>query len=352
MVLKIIPAIMSGGAGSRLWPMSTAEQPKQFHCLSGVHTMIQTTALRFRGAVAGLEFLDPIIVAGAPHRHVIEEQLSSVGVSPLAVILEPMGRNTAATALLAADAAAAIDPSALVLLLPADHIIADPQAFLAAIVASARTARERIVTFGIKPTGPETGYGYIARGEALDEGVYEINRFREKPDLENARRMWDDGSHCWNAGIFFFSPAIVQAEFSLAPDIRDCVRRAAAQATKDGVITLLPAEAFARTPSVAFDVAIMQPTKASAVTPVDMGWADVGSWSEVWRASPHDAAGNATSGPVAVMDSNNCLFFSEDLPLAASGLKDTIVVSTRSGVLVVPMDRAQDVKALVNTLFK
>ena len=347
---KIFPVLMSGGAGTRLWPLSTTDRPKQFHALAGAHTMIQATAARFRGTMGGLSFHDPIIVAGAAHQTLLQTQLGAIGVTPSAMVLEPMGRNTAATALLAAETAAALDPEALVLLLPADHVIGKPEAFLAAVAKAAPTAQGRIVTFGITPTGPETGYGYIQQGPALGEGIFEIARFREKPPRETAEALIAEGGHAWNAGIFLFAPAVAIQEFDHAPNIRDAVRAALGAAVRrDGAI-LLPEALFAQTPALPFDVAIMEKTRLSAVVPCAIGWADVGSWSELWKISPQDAQGNALFGAVALMDCDNCLFFSEGPPIAASGLKDMIVVATAAGTLVVPMERAQDVKPLLSRL--
>lgn len=348
--VEIVPVLMSGGAGTRLWPLSTAERPKQFHGLAEARSMMQVTATRFRGESGGAAFLEPIIVAGAGHRAMIETQMAAVGVKPQAVVLEPMARNTAATALLAAETAQALAPEALVLLLPADHVITKPEAFLEAILRSVEIARERIVTFGITPTGPETGYGYIERGAPLGEGVFAIDRFREKPNLEAARTMIADGRHVWNAGIFLFAPAVAIKEFDHAPEIRACVRESLDEATREGIFLCLPAATFEKTPALPFDIAVMERTRLSAVAPCEIGWADVGSWSELWKISPKDARGNAVYGEAAMIDSDNCLVFSEGGPIAVSGLSAMIVIATRAGTLVLPMDRAQDVKPLLAKL--
>lgn len=350
MSFKVIPAIMSGGAGTRLWPLSSNERPKQFHAIAGQDTMIQATATRFRNPPDTLQFLPPIIIGSEPHAALIEAQLGAVGVTPSSIILEPMGRNTAATALLAAEAAAAIDPDALVLLLPADHRISNTQAFLEAIARAAPFARERIVTFGITPERPETGYGYIQRGDALGNDVFAIARFKEKPSLPVAQELCRDGLHYWNAGIFFFAPQIVQEEFHLAPEIRDHVRTAFAQAERDTLFVRLPAAHFAQAPSHPFDIAIMEKTSRSAVAPCAIGWADVGSWAEIWKLSAPDAHGNVAQGKPSMMACADCLIVSEGVPVAVAGLKDMIVVATRDGVLVLPKDRAQDVKALLAEL--
>lgn len=350
----IIPAILSGGAGTRLWPLSTERKPKQFHALGGEATLIQATAARFLDAPEGIRFLPPILIANAAHETEILGQLAEIGVTPAALVLEPFGRNTAAAALIAAEAAAAVDPDALVLLLPADHRIADPAGFRAAIARAAPLARERIVTFGIDPTGPETGYGYIQRGAPLPGGAFEIERFKEKPVREVAEELCRDGRHSWNAGIFFYAPALVRAEFALAPEIRDAALLAwsnAASARNGGCLTIrLTPDAFARVPSEPFDIAIMEKTSRAAVAPCDIGWADLGAWDEVWRLADKDAAGNAASGAVALKDARNCLVVGDGVKVAVSGVEDLIVVATADGVVVLPKSRAQDVKALLADL--
>ena len=348
---KIIPAIMSGGAGTRLWPVSTQASPKQFHRLAGPDTMIQATAARFTAPACGLGFAAPLVICGAGHRDLVHDQLAAAGISAAGVILEPMGRGTAATALLAAEAAAAIDPEALVLLLPADHVIEDTPAFHAALAAAAPAARERIVTFGIEPTGPETGYGYIEMGAGLAGPVRAITRFREKPDRATAGRMLAAGGHVWNAGIFLFAPATVRAEFALAPQIRDGVLAALAAARHDGTDIWLPADAFAAVPAQAFDVAIMERTAQSAVLPCAFGWADVGSWSELWRLSAgEDPAAMVLRGQAVAEASSGCLVIGDGVPVAVHGVEDLIVVATPHGVLVLPKGEAQRTKDLLAAL--
>lgn len=348
--MKILPAIMSGGAGTRLWPMSTPAMPKQFHALAGKDTMIQATATRFRNAPPPLSFLDPVVIASAAHRDVIHGQLADVGVTPSRVVLEPVGRNTAATALLAATVGKEIAPDALVLLLPADHRITNALRFMDAIARAAETARERIVTFGIRPSGPETGYGYIQRGAPLADGVFAIARFKEKPPREVAESLWSDGAHDWNAGIFLFAPHVVIEEFAHAPDIRDAVVTAVAAAHAADRTMTLPLDQFQAVPAQPFDIAVMEKTARSAVVPCDIGWADVGSWSELWRLGDKDADENLTSGPVALRDSAGCLVMAHGVPVAVSGLHDIVVVATPDGVLVLPRERVQDVKSLLEQL--
>ncbi len=338
---------MSGGAGTRLWPASTMERPKQFHALGGARTLIQETALRVTGDHGALSFAPPIILANAAHADLVETQLAEIGAPPAAIVLEPMGRNTAALGALAAAAAQEIEPGALVLLLAADHMINDVAAFHDVIARSAPAARERIVTFGIAPSRPETGYGYIKRGAELNDGVYAIEAFKEKPLLETAEGYLADGGYSWNAGIFFFKPEVVLREFGAAKDIRDFSLAALAQARRAGVRVYLDAAQFERAPSQPFDIAVMERTALGAVAPCDIGWADLGAWDEIWRISPKDAAGNAVSGPVVMLDGKNSLLRANGLTIAAAGVEDMIIVAEGDVVVILPRARAQEVKELL-----
>lgn len=308
--------------------------------------MIQATARRFTTPHAGLQFLNPMVIGSADHGALIRQQLSDVGITPSAVVLEPIGRNTAATALLAAEIGAEIDAEALVLLLPADHRIANPSAFLTAIARAAPTARDRIVTFGIEPGGPDTAYGYVQCGDVLDHGVFAIARFHEKPTRAAAEDMLARGGFFWNAGIFFFQPSVVREAFALAPVIRESVQAALRETTRDGVTWRLPNALFALTPSAPFDVAIMEKTNRSAVAPCDIGWADVGSFAELWRLSDKDEHGNVIIGAAVLHDCTDCLVISTGVPIAMKGLRASAIIATDHGVLVLPLDEAQAVKTL------
>ena len=335
---------MSGGSGTRLWPLSTTAAPKQFHALATPNSMIQETALRLTGD----GFLAPIAICGRGHLDLVTSQLAQIGRDPQAVILEPMARNTAAVAALAALSAQELTPGALVLMAPADHVIAQPKDFVAAIEQAAETARERIVTFGIKAAHPETGFGYIERGDALENGVFTIRRFLEKPDLATAEAYVADGRHDWNAGIFLFSPEIMLRELeTYAPEVLAACREAYKNAQRNGVVVSLDSDAFARSPSVSVDVAVMEKTEASAVVPCDIGWADVGGFAELWRLGEKDERANHVKGDAILIDAHNCLIHSTDENgpvVAVIGLSDIMVVSTAAGVLVAPISRAQDVK--------
>jgi mannose-1-phosphate guanylyltransferase / mannose-6-phosphate isomerase len=349
MSLKIIPVIMSGGSGTRLWPLSTPKAPKQFHALGTQNTMIQETALRLSGDV----FLEPIVICGASHEALAREQLGASGHKPQAIILEPMARNTAAVAATAAIAGLSLDPEALLLMVPADHVITKPDVFRATVIAAAQTARSRIVTFGIRPTAPETGYGYIHRGEALSDGIYDISRFLEKPNLETAEAYLADGGYDWNAGIFLFSPQVMIEELTLyAPDVLKASEEAFALARVEDTSHHLDESAFGRSPSISVDYAIMEKTKRAAVAPCDIGWADVGGFSELWRLGIKDESGNHIYGKAVLIDANNCLVRGDGAPVAVVGLDNIMVISTPAGILVAPLARAQDVKLAAEAVKK
>lgn len=339
---------MSGGSGTRLWPLSTSARPKQFHVLGAPRSMIEETALRFSGRHGDIEFLDPIVVAGAGHRDLLNELLSASGVKLAAMVLEPQARNTAAAAAVAAMVAQELDPEALVVLAPADHLVLRPEGLIEAIRAATRVAHERIVTFGITPTGPETGYGYIRQGAAISDGVHVIERFTEKPDLPDAVRYLNEGGYSWNAGIFFFHPRVMLEEFSIgAADIREGSRKALAAARRTGTEIHLDPTAFAEVRSEPVDIAVMEKTKRAAVAPCDAGWADVGSWAELWRLSEKDPEGNAVEGSVTLLDGVDNLIRSEGVHVSAIGVSDLVIIATRDAVLVMPRDRAQDVKKVI-----
>lgn len=339
---------MSGGSGTRLWPLSTTVQPKQFHAFGAQRSMIEDTALRFSGVHDDIEFLDPVVIAGQGHRDLVLELLAASGVKLSALVLEPEGRNTAATAALAALVAQELDPDALVVLAPADHIVARPAGLIDAIRAALPVVSDRIVTFGIQPAGPETGYGYILGGAQLADGVDEVAAFREKPRLADAERYLREGGYTWNAGIFFFSPSLMLEEFSLASaDIRDGAHQALKRARRTGVEILLDPETFLAVRAQPVDIAVMEKTKRAAVAPCDIGWADIGSWAELWRLSDKDPDGNAASGSVTLLDAGNNLIRGEGVHVSAIGVSDLVIVATRDAVLIMPRSRAQDVKKVI-----
>ena len=347
-VTKIIPVIMSGGSGTRLWPLSTARKPKQFHYLGAERTMIEETVMRFSGEHDGIRFLPPVVIGSAAHAGLVREALAACNVEPSAVILEPQGRNTAATAALGALIAQEIDPEAHVLLAPADHLVTGRDSFVAVIRAAAAALPDRIVTFGITPAGPETGYGYIQQGDRIADGVHAVVTFKEKPERHVAEQYLREGGYSWNSGVFLFSPGLMLDEFGTAAgDIREGVTEALSRATRNGREILLDAEAFAGVRSEAVDRAVMEHTRRAAVAPCDIGWADVGSWAEVWRLSDKDGQGNAITGPVIVHDGGNNLVRTDGPHVSMVGLSDLIVIVSGDSILIAPRDRSQEVKKVI-----
>lgn len=304
--------------------------------------------MRFSGAHDGVEFLAPVIIASAAHADLVMDAMRNIGVTPSAVILEPKGRNTAATAALAALIAQEIDPEAQVLLAPADHLVANAPAFVGTIRAASTVLPDRIVTFGITPAGPETGYGYIQQGESLANGVHAVTTFKEKPELAVAQRYLDEGGYSWNSGVFLFAPQTMLDEFSIAAaDIRDGAREALARASRADRQILLDADTFGAVRSEAVDRAVMEHTSRAAVAPCDIGWADVGSWAEVWRLSEKDSKGNAVIGSAILEDAANNLVRSDGVHISIVGLSDLIVIANGDSILIAPRDRAQDVKKVI-----
>lgn len=338
----IQPVIMSGGSGTRLWPMSRAARPKQFIPLASELSLFQETADRVR---PGEGFLPPLVIAGAKHATHVVEQLDALGVKPAGIIIEPAPRNTAAVAAVAAEWTRVNSPGALVLLLPADHHVADREGFRRAILEAAAAAAEgHIVTFGIKPTEPHTGFGYIECGETVLGNVCAIEAFREKPDYETAARYVEGGRHFWNAGVFLFSPETMIEELGLhAAEIRDSALGALAAATTDGGVSLLDRTIFETCPSDSIDYAVMEKTKRAAVAgPLDVGWNDIGSWSAIEGASDDPQ--------IVALDSEGCIVKTEGPFVGLVGVNDLIVVATGDAVLVAPKGRAQDVKKIVEQL--
>lgn len=350
----LIPVILSGGAGTRLWPLSRELYPKQLLALTSRHTMLQETVLRLRG----LEAASPVVVCNDSHRFLVAEQLRIVGVQPRSIVLEPFGRNTAPAIALAALAAlkttAASGPSSpepVLLVLPADHVIRDVTAFQVAAVAAMTAAEQgRLVTFGIVPSAPETGYGYIRRGESLGP-VYRIAQFVEKPPLEQAKTFVASGEHYWNSGMFVFRARRYLEELErFVPAIAATCREAFDAAKADLDFTRIDAEIFARCPSDSIDYAVMERTADAVVVPLDAGWSDVGSWASLHAASDADPSGNVCHGDVLTEDTSNSYLYSESRLVAAVGLDSHVVVETKDAVLVAPKDRVQDVKALVGRI--
>jgi len=349
----LTPLILSGGSGTRLWPLSREMYPKQLLPLIGKRTMLQETAAR----VSGLpDLAAPIVVCNESHRFMVAEQMREHGTTPQAIILEPVGRNTApavaVAALVALDRArkskGGNDADPMLLVLPADHVIRDVGAFQSAVVTgSAAAAAGRLVTFGVVPDRAETGYGYIRRASG-DGPTYPVEQFVEKPDAATANTYVESGEYYWNSGMFMFRARAYLAELKRhAPAMLSACEDAVAAATRDLDFTRLPAAEFGACPSDSIDYAVMEKTDSATVVPLDAGWSDVGSWSALQDALPCDDQGNVVTGDVLVEDSRGCYLHSTGRLIGAVGLTDHVVVETRDAVLVAPRDRVQDVKALV-----
>jgi mannose-1-phosphate guanylyltransferase/mannose-6-phosphate isomerase len=349
----IHPVILSGGSGTRLWPMSRTLYPKQLLSLLGRESLLQQTVRR----VADIRrFAAPLVVANEEHRFIIAEQLREIAVAPGAILLEPEGRNTAPAACVAALCLAESDPGALLLLLPSDHSIADVGAFVAAVDRAALAAlHDAIVCLGIEPRHAETGYGYIRRGGAFEaiDGVFRVAEFIEKPDTARAKEFLASGEHYWNGGIFLFRAQVYLDEIErLRPDMLAACRKALVEARRDADFIRLGKEAFAAGPADSIDYAVMEHTPRAAVAPVEMGWSDIGSWDALWAMSGKDAAGNVLEGNVVADGARNCYLRSEAGLVAAVGVEDLVVVATDDAVMVAPRDRTQEVKSLVARLAK
>lgn len=346
----VYPVILSGGAGTRLWPLSRALYPKQLLALCGEQSLLQQTAAR----VAGDGFAPPLIICNEEHRFVIAEQLGEIGIGPGRIVLEPVGRNTAPAAAVAAILLSAKDPEAIMLLLPSDHTVADEGAFLGAVDTAHAAARGgALVTFGIPPSHPETGYGYIRRASPVAgiSGCFEVDRFVEKPDLETARGYLNEGGYDWNSGMFVFAVQAYLEELErFEPDMLAHCRSAVSGAAEDLDFLRLDKAAFAAAPSRSVDYAVMERTGRAATVPVDMGWNDVGSWSALWDIGDKDGDGNVLSGDVIADGTRNSYIHSDARLIAAVGLDGMVVVATDDVVLVVPKEKAQDVRAIVAQL--
>jgi mannose-1-phosphate guanylyltransferase/mannose-6-phosphate isomerase len=349
----LIPVILSGGSGTRLWPLSRELYPKQLLSLVGKGTMLQETLARLSGVP---EVQPPVVVCNESHRFLVAEQLRQVKTAASAILLEPVGRNTApavAVAALSALTAAQSGDDPVLLVLPADHVIRDVKAFQAAVaVGLSAAASDKLVTFGVVGNKPETGYGYIRRADGVGP-VYPVAQFVEKPDLATARDYVASGRYYWNSGMFMFRARAWLDELKqLSPAIHDACVAAFSAAKSDLDFTRLPKTLFEACPSDSIDYAVMEKTKKAVVVPLDAGWSDVGSWSALQEAIPADAAGNVTTGDVLVSDTQGCYLHSTSRLVAAVGLKDHVVVETKDAVMIAPRDRVQNVKDLVNELKK
>ena len=354
MKARIVPVILSGGAGSRLWPLSREHHPKQLISLLGEHTLLQATARR-------LATLDrpgaPIVVCNDEHRFMVVEQLAAIDVAPSAIVLEPVARNTApavAAAALAGLAQSSEGEEPVLLVLPADHYIRDHARFADAVRTAVREARAgKLVMFGVVPTYAETGYGYIRAGPANGhvDGPRVVERFVEKPDAERAAAWIETGNYFWNSGVFVFGAAQYLREVGIhATPIRDAVKRAHDKAVRDLKFQRLDRAAFAESPAVSVDHAIMERTSNAVMVPLDAGWSDIGSWASLSRLHERDENGNTTRGDVVLEGTRNTYIFGGDRVVAAVGVADCVIVDTADAVLVADKNMVQDVKKVVEKL--
>ena len=346
----LIPVILSGGAGTRLWPLSRESYPKQLLALTGKLTMLQDTATRLAG-IAGAHA--PIVVCNEAHRFTVAEQLRTLGMQASAILLEPAGRNTAPAVALAALRAQQIDPQATLVVAPADHVIRDARTFQAAAETAAELALDgKLVTFGIVAHQPETGYGYIRRGVG-NGPAFPVAKFIEKPPLDVATQFVASGDYYWNSGMFVFTAERYLAELAaFAPDILEAVRAAFDAARTDLDFMRIDKTQFEKCRSESIDYAVMEKTRDALVLPLDAGWSDVGSWSSLFDALPADEEGKVLQGDVMVHDTHDCYVHSTSRLVAAVGMDDHIIVETKDAVLVAPKERVQDVKDLVAQIKK
>lgn len=349
MNVQIMPVIMAGGSGSRLWPLSRQLKPKQFIPLTeDGQSMLQVTARRLEG----LSVQAPLLICNEQHRFLAAEQLRQLNLAQAQILLEPVGRNTAPAIALAALQAVAGDADPVLLVLAADHLIQDVDAFQSCVRAALPLAEAgSLVTFGIIPTRPETGYGYIKRGTAVSADGYVVSCFVEKPDLTTAREYLANGDYFWNSGMFMFRASRYLDELrKFRPDIYEVCDHAFTAAERDMDFIRIDSELFSACPEESIDYAVMEKTADAVMVPMDAGWSDIGSWSALWDISQKNSSSNVLKGDVLDMDSKNCLVYADSRLVATLGVKDLIVVETKDAVLVAHKSHVQDVKKVVDKL--
>ena len=342
---KIQPIILAGGTGSRLWPLSRELYPKQLLCLTDHTSLLQTTLLR---AALLPDVLPPVVVVGEEHRFITLRQIEELkSFDDFSIILEPVGRNTAPAICAAAEYCRDLGEEVVLLVLPADHIVLRQENFIEAVCEAAKLAGDGVVvTFGIKPTGPETGYGYIEQGEGR-----RIASFKEKPDLSLAKEYLVRGNYFWNSGMFAFAAGTFMAEMAeFAPEMLAAMTEAVHKGTRDGRFYRLDRAAMVRCPNDSIDYALMEKTAKGAVVDADLGWSDIGSWKALWDVLDKDEHGNVVRGDALLEDTRNCLVKAENVLVAAVGMEDTLVVETADAVLVAPLSKSQEVKKVVARL--
>lgn len=345
--VKVIPVILCGGSGSRLWPLSRENYPKQLLSLIDDDSLLQNTLTRCRG-LSGIA--EPILVCNEEHRFLVAEQMREIGVESSAIILEPEGRNTAPAVAIAAHVAL-LSEDAILAVLPSDHAIVDTHRFIEALsIAVAFAEKNKLVTFGVVPDRAETGYGYIRRGEAVGDG-YCVDQFVEKPDQLNAKKFFESGDYLWNSGMFVFKASVYLKELSRQnASMADAMTRATTLLTQDLDFTRVDEMAFRSSPSDSIDYAVMEHTNDAVVVPLDAGWNDIGSWDALWKISEKDEQGNALMGDVVTHDVKNSYVRAEHRLVAVLGLDDVVVVETADAVMVASQSSAQGVKDIVGQL--
>jgi mannose-1-phosphate guanylyltransferase/mannose-6-phosphate isomerase len=349
----IQPVVLSGGAGTRLWPLSRARYPKQFISFPQVQPeSFLAAALKRLGTADG--FAAPLVICNNDHRFLVKDEAERAGVATGAIVLEPVARNTAPAVAVAALLAQRDDPEAIIAVMPSDHVIRDVPGFVGAVRKAAEIAATRkLVLFGITPRAPQTGYGYIRRGAPLAgfDGAYTVAAFTEKPQRETAEEYLASGSYSWNSGIFVLGARTFLGELErFEPAILEAAQRALAGAHEDLGFLRLDARSFERAPAISIDYAVMERTGLAAVVPIDVGWSDVGSWSSLWELSAHDKDGNAVRGDVLLEDTRDCYALSERSLVATMGVSDLVIIDTPDALLVADRTRAQDVGKLVARL--
>ncbi len=346
--MKVIPVILCGGAGTRLWPLSRELYPKQLLALVDEFSLLQNTVTRCAGHP---DVTDPVLVCNEEHRFLVAEQLREIGVSPSKIILEPEGRNTAPAVALAAHEVLKQDDDAVLVILPSDHVIREPEVFLGVLSQAIELAKtDALVTFGVVPDKAETGYGYIRKGLAVEE-AFKVDTFVEKPDVATANEFFRSGLYYWNSGMFVFKASVYLRELEQQkPEIAKAMATATQNASRDLDFTRVDADAFKASPSDSIDYAVMEHTTQAMVVPLDAGWSDIGSWDALWEISEKDTHNNTLVGDVVVNGVENSYVWSENRLVSVIGLNDVVVVETADAVMVASLDQAQDVKAVVKRL--